>query len=147
MAKARVHQETSPFIVTTFLLLVVVGWLVGLVPSLIFAAQQLATNPNLSAYYTTFLYELFLPLVVFFGFMAYRRRKTGWPLVIESMLLTLIVWLVATSVSGLSRFVISQLHIVLAGDLGWWYFELIVCSVSAIAVIVVLLYARKLGKW
>lgn len=147
MAKARVHQETSPFIVTTFLLLVVVGWLVGLVPSLIFAAQQLATNPNLSAYYTIFLYELFLPLVVFFGFMAYRRRKTGWPLVVESMLLTLIVWLVATSVSGLSRFVINQLHVVLTGDLGWWYLELIVCAVSVVATVAVLLYARRLGKW
>lgn len=147
MAKARVHQEMSPFIMTTFLSLVVIGWLASLIPSLVFAVQQLSTNPNLSAYYTTFLYQLFLPLTVFFGFMAYRRRKTGWPLVTESMLLTLIVWLVATTVSGLSRFVIGQLQLTLSGDFGWWYLELIVCAVSVIATVAVLLYARKLGKW
>lgn len=147
MAKARVHQEISPFIVTTLLALVVIAWLASLIPVLITAAQQTATNPNLSAYYTIFLHELFLPLIVFFGFMAYKRRKSGLPLVIESMLLTFIVWLVVTTVAGLSRFVLGQLQIVLSGDLGWWYFELVTSVVTAISTVIVLLYARKLGKW
>lgn len=147
MAKARVHQEISPFIIATFLWLTVVGWLVGLIPSLIFAMQQLATNPNLSAFYTTFLYQLFLPVAVFLGFMAFRRRKSGLPLVVESVFLTLIVWLVATTVSGASRFVTGQLQIVLAGDLDWWYLELIICATSVAATLAVLFYARKLGKW
>lgn len=147
MAKARIHQETSPFIMTAFLVLVVVSWLATLIPALVTALVQTATNPNLSAFYTTFLYNLFLPLVVFFGFMAYKRRKSGLPLVTESMFLTLIVWLVATTVSGLTWFVANQLQIMLSGDLGWWYLELVACVVSASATVGVLLYARKLGKW
>lgn len=147
MAKARVHQEISPFIHQALLIVLLIGWLASLVPSLVSAATQLATNPNLSAYYTTFLYSLFLPVVSFLIFMAWKRRKAGMALVVESLILTVIVVTVAMTISGIARFVIDQFHVVIAGSLGWWYVEVVACLASTIATFSVLWYARRLGKW
>lgn len=147
MAKARVHQEISPFVVRAFLALILAAWLLNIVSSSVFAVQQLASNPNLSSYYTTFLYSLFLPLVSFCIFMAWKRRKSGAALVTESLFLTLIVYYAVTLVAGISHFVLTQFQVTLAGNLGWWYLEVMVCLVTSMATFAVLWYAHRLGKW
>lgn len=147
MVATRTHHEISPFIIQVFLLLVIISWATNLVPSIALAISQLAANPNLSAYYTTFLYSLFLPVVSFLIFMVWRRGKKGLLLVKESLFLTLIVLLVATSISGICRLLLNHFQVTLAGGLGWWYFEVVVCLASAIATFGVLWYARRLGKW
>ncbi|MBH1980571.1 hypothetical protein I8H89_03555 [Candidatus Saccharibacteria bacterium] len=147
MVKTRKHQEISPFLAATLASLVVVAWLVNLISTLAIALRQWFFNSNLSAFYTTFLYEIFLPMLIFFAAMAYRRRKSGGSLILESVFVAFIVWIVATTISRVSHLVLNQLPIAFTGDLDWWYLEIIVCGVSTVATVAVLWYAHKLGKW
>lgn len=147
MVKTRKHQEISPFLGATLAGLVVVAWLVNLVSVLSIALQQWFFNPNLSAYYTIFLYDIFVPMLVFFVAMAYRRRKSGTPLLLESVFIAFIVWIAVTTISRVSQLILNQLPVVFTGELDWWYFEIIVCGVSTAATVAVLWYAHKLGKW
>lgn len=147
MVKTKKSQELNMFILDAFIVVTIVTWLLGLVPSVVSAVQQYATDPNLSGFYITFLYNLFMPLLVFGLLMGYRRQKVGLALVRENVLLTLIVWSVATIVSILANFAIAQLGIVFEGEFAWWYLELAVAGASVVATCAVLLYARRLGKW
>lgn len=147
MVVARKQQEIQPFVFKVFVALVVATWLLDFLITGWFIAQQLPGNPNLSAFYTTLLYQVLLPLLLFGGFMGYRRRKTGLALVTESVVLAFSVWLAVVTMSRVVQFVLNQFQVVLAGDLGWWYLELTVCAVSTLAALAVVIYARRLGKW
>ncbi len=147
MVKTRKSQEQHEFIIYGFVVTVVAAWIAHLVPSIVAIFRQISTNPNLSAYYTTLLYDLFLPLVVFGVLLVYRRGKEGIPLLVENVFLTLIVWLVATSVWAISQSILGLTQVALKGDLGWWYLTIVTCVVSVAAAAAVLGYARKLGKW
>lgn len=147
MVKTSKHQEISPFLLSTLAGLTVIAWLVNLVAVLIAVSQQWAFNPNLSAYYTIFLYDIFLPLLIFFAVMAYRRRKSGTPLLLESVFVACIVWIVVTTIGRISHLVLNQVPVVFTGQLDWWYLEVIICVVSTLATAGVLWHARRLGKW
>lgn len=147
MATARKHQEISPFIMKTYVVVVIVSWCINLIPPLTYALQQLPGNANFSAFYTIFLYDFFLPALLFAGFMAYRRRKTGVSRVAESLLLTLIVWHAVVATSQAVQFGLNQTQIMFDDNLDWWYLEVIVCAVSTVATLSVLIYARHLKKW
>lgn len=147
MVKTSKHQEISPFLISTLASMVVIAWSVNLVAVLSAASGQWVYNPNLSAYYTIFLYDIFLPLLIFFAAMAYKRRKSGTPLLLESVFVAFIVWIVVTTISRISQFILNQIPVVFTGELDWWYLEVIVCAVSTLAAVAVLWHARRLGKW
>lgn len=125
----------------------IVGWLVSLVPSIVFALRQLATNPNLSAYYTTFLYSLVLPVVSFVIFMAWKRRKTGVAHVSESLLLTMIVTSAVSMASAIGRLTLNWFQVVFTGSLDWWYFEMAVCLISSAVMFGVLWGSKRRQLW
>jgi hypothetical protein len=147
MVKTSKQQEISPFLITTFAGVTVAAWIVSLLPILVTVIRQLDTNSNLSAYYITFLYNIFLPVLVFFVALAFRRRKAGLPLVIESIYVTLIVWTAVTMFSGIVQFILNQVPVVFSGELDWWYLQIVVCGASLAAAAAVMWYAHKIGKW
>lgn len=147
MVKAQAHQQLSPFVTRALVVVLVVVWVLQTLGTMIVMFEQLPNNTNMSAFYTTLLYNTFTPLIVLLGVLAYRRRKAGVPLLIESVLVAAIVWLCANATSGISAFLLTHSNIVLGGSLDWWYLELMVCVVSVVATLVVLWYAHRLGKW
>ena len=79
--------------------------------------------------------------------MGYKRRKSGTPLLLESVFVACIVWIAATTISRVIQLLLNQIPVVFTGALDWWYLEVIICVVSTLATVGVLWHARRLGKW
>lgn len=146
MVKSKKSQEYSQFIIHGVALVAVAAWVVGVIPLIVQIFRQTSGSLSLDAYYTPLLYDLFVPIAVFGALLLWRRRKEGLALLVENVLVTSIVWMVATTILRVSDLVVATATA--AGDgLAWWYVTLVACFSSLIACAVVLWYAHKQNKW
>lgn len=141
-------ETITPFVQTLFLIVVVGAWALELAFQVFQAAIVYRHNPNLSSYYTTFLYSAIVPLLLF-GLATFlnRRYKQNRRVVFENSLVALVGMTFCSFVGFAVRAAMSLGQVALDGPLGWWWLEIATATVSFAMYVGILLFARRTGRW
>lgn len=115
---------------------------------IIFAVRVYVHHPNLSSFYTTFLYSLVIP-VLLFAFVAFLNRRyiQNRRIMFENVLITFIGVTFCSLIGYAVQTAMSLGQVVLDGPLGWWWLEIATATVSFAIYVGVLFFARRTGRW
>jgi hypothetical protein len=141
-------ETIAPFLQTLFLVIVVGVWVLELAFQIFQASMVYRHNPNLSSYYTTFLYSAIIPLLLF-GIATFlnRRYKPSRRVVFENTLIALVGMTFCSFVGFAAQMATMAREVIIQGPLGWWWLEILTAVASFVIYVGILLFARRTGRW
>lgn len=142
----KVDYPAQFFVQELFVAIVWLMWIVSVVIQVVMAADLFSRNPNLSSFYSQFLYATTIPVVLFVIAWFIHPPARKWTRFFHGTLIAVSGTLFASMVGMLTNLFITR-NMVWQDPLTWWYVELVTALCSIIAFVAVLAVARYRGRW